>query len=143
LKSGNSLFLFNTENSLLPSNTVKDIAINDKTGEVFFASLNGIVSFWGDATPPNPSFASAKIFPNPVSSDFDGVVTINGLKDKAIVKITDISGKLVYDQTSNGGTATWNTKTLNGSSVAPGVYLVYSSDQEFTDQYVGKIVVVN
>lgn len=134
---------FNTSNSLLPSNNIQDIGINKSTGEVFFATNEGIVSFWGDATEPETDFGSAKIFPNPINPDFDGYVTINGLKENSAVKITDMAGKLVYEQTSNGGTATWNTKTISGKLVNTGVYLVYSSDPEFEEKFIGKIVIVH
>jgi hypothetical protein len=136
------IYTFNTENSLLPDNSIKNIAVNESTGEVFFATPKGIVSFWADATVPSQSYGDAKIFPNPVQADFDGVVAISGLKDQSIVKITDISGSLVYQQTSKGGTATWNAKTLTGEKVQAGVYLVYATDSEFSEQFIGKIIVV-
>ena len=135
--------IFNTENSLLPSNYVKDIDINKKTGEVFFATSKGIVSYWGDATEPEEDFGEAKIFPNPINPNYDGYVTINGLKENSIVKITDMAGKLVYQQTSNGGAATWDTKTLQGKLAQSGVYLAYSADVDFVEQYIGKIVIVH
>lgn len=138
-----SIYAFNTENSLLPSNYVNDIEINKETGEVFFATSKGIVSFWGDATEPKEDFGNAKIFPNPINPGYDGYVTINGLKDFSVVKITDMAGNLVYEQTSNGGTATWNTQTIHGELAASGVYLVYTSDQDFIEKYIGKIVIVH
>ncbi len=138
-----NLLNFNTSNSLLPSNKIKDIAINELTGEVFFATEKGIVSYRGDATEPKPDFANAKIFPNPIQPGFEGVVTISGLKENTTVKITDIAGKLIYEQTSNGGTATWTTKNLDGKLAESGVYLVYSTDSEFEDSFVGKIVIVH
>lgn len=137
-----SVFSFNTSNSLLPSNFVKAITVNEKTGEVFFGTTKGMVSYWGDASEPAPDYSSAKIFPNPINPNFDGFVSITGLKENSIVKITDISGKLIYEQTSKGGTATWNTKTQNGSAAETGVYLVYCSDQELDEAFIGKIVVV-
>lgn len=138
-----NIYSFNTKNSLLPSNFVKSIAINDKTGEVYFASSKGIVSFWGDATEPEKDFGSANIFPNPINPQYDGVVTVRGLKENSIVKITDMAGKLVYSKNSLGGSMTWNLKTLQGEAAQSGVYLIYSADQEFEESFVGKLVIVN
>jgi ligand-binding sensor domain-containing protein len=138
-----NIYTFNTKNSLLPSNTIKDITINEVTGEVYFGTSKGIVSFWADATEAKPTYGEAKIFPNPINPNFQGLVSITGLKDNSIVKITDVNGKMVYEQTSNGGSATWNTKTLNGTPVQSGIYLVYSTDEDFTDSFIGKLVIVN
>ena len=137
------IHLFNTENSLLSSNNVITIGINEETGEVFFGTNEGIVSYWSDASEPEETFGDAKIFPNPINPNFDGIVTINGLKEYSEVKITDISGALVYEQLSNGGTATWDGRKLNGEVVETGVYLVYATDQDFTESFIGKIVVTN
>ena len=135
--------VFNVTNSLLPSNNVTAISVNEKTGEVFFGTENGIASYWGDATEPEPNFSNAKIFPNPINPNFDGVVTINGLKENSTVKITDVTGALIYERDANGGTLTWNTRTLDGDRAQTGVYLVYSTDTEFTESFIGKIVITN
>ncbi len=44
------LLNFNTANSPLPSNYVTSIAIDEKSGEVFFGTEKGIISYRGDAT---------------------------------------------------------------------------------------------
>jgi ligand-binding sensor domain-containing protein len=41
---------FNAENSPLISNTIVDLEINDKSGEIFMMTDAGIVSFRSDAT---------------------------------------------------------------------------------------------
>jgi flagellar hook assembly protein FlgD len=61
------------------------------------------------------------------------------------VRITDAAGRLVYKTTSNGGTATWNGKTMTGAPVATGVYFIWSATNEnltSKDRKVGKVVVV-
>lgn len=135
--------IYTTENSLLPSNSINSISVNEETGEVFFGTEKGIASFWGDATEPKEDFGNAKIFPNPIAPNFDGFVTINGLKETSFVKITDIAGSLIYEKEANGGTVTWNTLKLDGERAQTGVYLVYSSDAEFEESFIGKIVINN
>src|SRR5690606_7374177 len=84
------------KNSPLPSNEIIDIEINPVSGEVFFATPNGIASYRTDAT-EGGNFKSVKIFPNPVTGNFSGTVGITGLATDAMVKITDISGKLIWE----------------------------------------------
>jgi ligand-binding sensor domain-containing protein len=136
------IYNFTMDNSPLLSNVIKDIAINHKTGEVFFATDKGIVSYRADATESNSIFQSVKIFPNPVTNSFNGSVGINGLATNATVKITDISGKLIWQTQANGGTATWNVRDYTGRRAATGVYLVFAATSDGVESVVGKIAVV-
>jgi hypothetical protein len=63
--------------------------------------------------------------------------------ENAQVKITDISGKKIWETRSQGGSATWNVMDYNGRRAASGVYLVFSSDGSGSETFVGKIAVVN
>lgn len=133
---------FTVENSPLFSNQILDIEVQDKTGEVFFATPNGIISYRGTSTVAKTDFSSVKIFPNPVRPEFNGVVAIEGLTQDANVKITDISGRLVYETDSFGGTATWNGTDYNNVKAKTGVYLVYVSKIDGSEGFVGKIIFI-
>lgn len=133
---------FTQENSPLPSNTIYHIGVHPKTGEVFFATDRGTVSYRDVATEPNSRFGKVYAFPNPVRPNFEGPITITGLVDKTNVKITDVSGNLVYEITSVGGQATWDGKNLHGNRVATGVYLFFCADSEGSETAVGKILFV-
>ncbi len=137
------LAVFNEDNSPLISNQISDIVINDITGEVFFSTDKGINSFWGDATNAEEFHSDVKLFPNPVSADFEGMVSIQGLSQDAIVKITDVSGNLVREVDAEGGMATWDLLDIDGRHVEAGVFLFYSLSQTGDDSFVGKIVVTN
>lgn len=134
---------FNTTNSPLPENHVSDIEINEQSGEVFFATRGGLVSYRGSATASGPEHSNVKIFPNPVTADFKGTVGISGLATDAIIKITDMSGKLIWQTQANGGTALWNVSDYKGNRAATGVYLVFSASEDGEDSFVGKIAVLN
>lgn len=134
---------FTTENSPLLSNTVYDIGIFEETGEVFFATDRGIISYAGDATRAGDQHNKVLVYPNPVKPEYDGMITIRGLANNVNVKITDISGNLVYETTSNGGMATWNGRTFSGKRAATGVYLIYSSNEDATETYVTKLLFIN
>lgn len=134
---------FTSDNSPLISDVINDIAINHRTGEIFFSTDNGIVSYLSDATGFGNDFGDVYAYPNPVRETYDGVIAIQGLVRDTDVKITDISGNLVFETTSSGGTATWDGNTLFGERAKTGVYLVFCTDQEGDKTMVTKILLVN
>jgi ligand-binding sensor domain-containing protein len=138
-----TLFQFTTSNSPLPDNEVRDISIDDTTGLVYFATKNGLVSFKGDrASKPQESLENVYAFPNPVRPGFMGNVVIDGLTERARVKITDIEGNLVYEKVSNGGTIQWDTRSFSGNMVASGVYLLFISTSDNIETKVTKLLIV-
>lgn len=132
---------FNTDNSPLLSNLVNSIAITDN-GEVFFGTGNGIISFKGVATPGGETNQDVYAYPNPVRENFVGPVAIKGLVRDAIVKITDVSGNLVFETRAEGGQAIWDGNTLNGNKVKPGIYLVFVSNSDGAETLVTKIMMM-
>jgi ligand-binding sensor domain-containing protein len=137
------IYNFSAENSPLLSDEITDIEINDESGEVFFMTPMGITSFRSTATISEADFNKVKIFPNPVTNHFNGLVGISGLATDATVKITDVSGKLVWQTIASGGTATWDVRDYNGRRAATGMYLVLSTSQDGSESIVGKIAVVD
>ncbi|WP_019947366.1 type IX secretion system anionic LPS delivery protein PorZ [Hymenobacter aerophilus] len=137
------LLHFTTDNSPLPSNTIVDVAVNDKTGEVFAVTDAGVVSYRGDATVTEGKPSCASVYPNPVRPEYAGPVTISGLANNASVKITDVAGRLVYQTRANGGTVSWNLADYNGQRVRSGVYLVLSADADGKNGCVSKVAVVS
>jgi hypothetical protein len=135
---------FTVDNSPLPSNIIKSIGVNGVSGEVFFGTQNGLISYGGNATDASDTHGDeVKIYPNPVYENYDGDITIQGLPDYATVKITDVSGKIIYETLSNGGIATWNGKMFNGKRPQTGIYLIFSSNKEDKDSKVSKLFFVN
>jgi hypothetical protein len=142
-EAGEELFYnFNTGNSPLLSDEILDIAVLNETGETFFASGEGIISFRSTATQPEANYDQVKIFPNPVSSDFRGLVGIEGLVNSTVVKITTLSGQLIRELRSYGGMATWDVTDYNNRRVSTGIYLVLMADENGEQDMVGKIAVV-
>ena len=133
---------FNEINSPLISNTVNDIAIEPSTGEVFFATSQGIVSYMGDATDALETTQNVLVFPNPVKKEFDGYVTIRNMVANSIVKITTIDGRLVKELKSLGGQAVWDRKDILGKTVEPGIYLILISDEQGKNTSIQKIAIL-
>lgn len=137
-----TIYRFDKSNSPLPSNNVIDIEIDGVSGEVFFATDKGMVSFLGTSTKPSDSLGDVFVYPNPVRPNFTGTVKISGLTDKANVKITDIEGNLVHETTSSGGTIEWDTTAFGKYKVASGVYMIFVASQDGLDSTVKKVMIV-
>lgn len=137
-----TLLRFTKDNSPLPTNNVQDIAIDPFTGVVYFATTQGLVAYRGTATAPGDNLSNLHAFPNPVRPGFNGNVTIDGLTARANVKITDITGNLVFEETSQGGSVLWDTTAFGKYKVRSGVYLVLVTTDDSVETKVSKIMVI-
>jgi hypothetical protein len=133
---------FTALNSPLPSNNILSIAIDGLTGEVFFGTDQGIISYRGDATESAPQSDCATVFPNPVKEGYTGPVAITGLVRDSDVRITDVAGNLVYRVRSLGGQAIWPGTDMDGNRVSTGVYLIFASDDTGEFKCNTKVLVV-
>lgn len=139
---------FNSLNSPLPGNAVQAIAIDNKSGKAYIGTENGLVVLQSEAIEAKIFHLGKKIeiYPNPVPPSFSGPVAIRGLARDAIVKISDINGKLVYETKAVGGQALWYGRDFQNNFVKSGIYLVFSTSNpgligfSNPDTAVGKIV---
>lgn len=136
------VYHFTTANSPLPSNQITSLYIQRESGELFIGTDKGLVSFRSDATEGTNQHENVKIFPNPAMRSNLNQIVINGLVNNALIKVTDVSGKLVKELRAQGSTALWNGRDYNGRLVSTGVYLVFSSNADGTETFVGKIAVI-
>jgi ligand-binding sensor domain-containing protein len=134
---------FTIDNSPLFSNNIYDIKIEGETGEVFIATEKGLISYKGTATESNDDFDNVFVYPNPVKPDYYGVIAIRGLTKDTDVRITDISGNLVYQTTSFGGQAIWDGNDLFGDRVQTGVYIVFNATKDGELKKAAKILFIN
>ncbi|MDO9152975.1 MAG: T9SS type A sorting domain-containing protein [Paludibacter sp.] len=134
---------FTASNSPLLSNNILSIAINPVTGEVFFGTSQGIVSYQSDAANASGAFGNVYAYPNPVREGYNGVITITGLVNNTQVKITDLNGNLICSTSSNGSIATWNGKDIHGRKVSSGIYLAICASEDGTQSTITKIMVIN
>lgn len=137
---------FHTDNSPLPHNTVSDITIDEKSGEVYIATDDGLVSYRGEAVDAQRGESSQiTVFPNPVPPQFNGSVGIRDVGENALVRITTLSGRLIYENRAIGGQLAWNRLDQDGSPVASGIYLVYATTDQSLAPYtqVGKVFILH
>ncbi|MHA4808026.1 type IX secretion system anionic LPS delivery protein PorZ [Flavitalea flava] len=136
------VYHFTGDNTPLLSNDVKGIEVDPQSGEVFFATAKGICSFRSTATDGGETISNVLVFPNPVPPDYQGTIAIRGLVDGAIVKITAMDGRLVYQTNALGGQAIWDGRDYKGRKVSTGVYLVLVNDLARQQKMATKIVFI-
>ena len=137
------IYHFTIDNSPLFSNRITALAINPKTGEVYIGTDKGIISFKSTATEGGETFSDVYAYPNPVKEGYTGYIAVKGLVENAEVKITDISGRLIYSTVALGGQAIWDGKSFDGRRAQTGVYLVFASNEEGSEKIVTKILIIN
>lgn len=133
---------FNTNNSPLLDNAVSTMAI-DKSGEVFFGTSSGVISYRGEYATPEPIISDVVAYPNPVRMGYHGYVGIKGLVSNSLVRITTVDGTFVTQLISEGGQAVWDCTNINGEKVEPGVYFIFVSTKQGTNKFATKILVQN
>lgn len=132
---------FTEANSPLLSNTIQSIKIASN-GEVFFATALGIVSYKDYKVESVESLDSLFIYPNPVRPEYQGPVYISNLVAESNVKVTDISGGLVWETQAQGGQVIWNGKNLEGRKVNTGVYYIFVTNSDGSQKKAGKVLFV-
>ena len=133
---------FTKDNSPLPSNGITDMAIDHISGKVYFATEKGMVAFNASATTSATNLEKVAIQPNPVRPNHYGNIIIKGLVDGTNIKITDISGNLVDENTVKGGTYEWNQTAFGKYRVASGVYIVMVTTKDGEESTLEKIMIV-
>lgn len=136
---------FTKDNSRILSNDILSTAINQQSGEVFFLADNGLSSYFSDATEPSDEMTDDTVwaYPNPVTPDYTGLITVTGLSFDADVKITSSNGALIAEGRSNGGMFTWDGCDKKGRRVASGVYMVITATSDRKKGTVCRIAIIN
>ena len=137
-----TIYHFTKENSPLPSNDIYDLTVDGSNGIVYFASLNGLVAFRGNATEAGENMDDVYAFPNPVNQQKHEMVTIRGLIEGVSVKIVDVEGNLVYEAISKGGSIGWDLTAFGKYKVASGVYIALITNDDGTKTQTTKILVI-
>lgn len=135
---------FQTDDSDILSDNINSIAINHQKGIVYFATDKGLCSYTSDATTVSEEMTKDNVYayPNPVTPDFTGLITIVGLSLNADVKITSSNGALIAEGRSNGGSFTWDGRDKQGRRVASGIYMVITATSDGRKGTVCKIAII-
>ena len=134
---------FTVENSPLISNTIICMALQEITGELYIGTDKGLVSYQGDAPRGTSDYSDIFVYPNPVRESYSGDITITGLLKDTDVRITDITGNLVFKGTSLGRNLTWDGRNFNGKRVSTGVYLIFCASASGEKSHIAKLLVIH
>lgn len=126
----------------LPSDVITALQFEPENGILFIGTPNGLVSYRSNSTIPSDDFSAVTIFPNPVRSGYSGQVGFKGLMDESTVKITQLSGRLVYETQSQGGTASWNLNDYTGRRATGGIYMVIIVSDK-GEKLAGKLAIID
>lgn len=131
------------ENSPLLANTVRSLAINNKTGRIYFGTESGLFSVQTLSIQANTTFDNLRCYPQPFSPDQDSELTIEGLAESAEVRVTTIDGIVVRTLFSGGSRrVVWDGRNNNGNFVQSGVYLVSGYSETTNDVASVKVAVI-
>ena len=134
---------FTSDNSPLPSDVIRALRFEAETGLLFADTPAGMVSYQSDAKAPAEKLDRIIIFPNPVRPGYSGNVGISGLTGHSTVKITDLSGRIVFETHSEGGLASWNLNDYTGRRARAGIYIVLIVSADGSERQAGKLAIIN
>lgn len=136
---------YNTSNSGLPSDNVFATYADPNSNKVYVGTDAGLSVLYSTSSPSAPNFNDVYAYPNPVTPDYTGYITISGLMADSMVKIADSAGNVFFEGQSDGGSVIWDGCTPAGERVKTGIYFVYASHSATgsSQGVVTKIVVVN
>ncbi|WAC11830.1 PorZ beta-propeller-like domain-containing protein [Dyadobacter pollutisoli] len=134
---------FTSEDSPLPSSQINALDFDAATGTLYIDTPAGMVSYRSNSTQASENFSAVTIFPNPVRPGYGGDVGIKGLMNDSVVKITELSGRLIYETRSQGGTASWNLNDYTGRRARGGIYMVFIVSGDGTEKLAGKLAVID
>lgn len=133
---------FTTDNSPLPSNNVRSLAMDEENGVIYIGTTHGILSYKSDSQAGAPDYKNVSVYPNPVREDYEGDIVITGLMNNSTVKITDLNGNIMKQGISLGGQFIWDGRNQRGLSVKTGVYLIFGSAEDGSQGVVSKVMIV-
>lgn len=135
---------FNTGNSPLLSDNIYQVCCDPNSNSVYITTPHGLMEYFSNSTPAQNDYSNVYAYPNPVTPDYGGLITIIGLMDNSLVKISDTAGNIVKQVKSTGGMATWDGCNSNGERVKSGVYFIIASQSETTgsESVVSKILIM-
>ena len=127
----------------LMDNNVLSVAVDGRTGNVYFGTASGLASLTTSAVEPKEAFGKLTSYPSPYRVPNTIPLTIDGLVANSNIKILTSSGSLVREVKSPGGrVGYWDGRDTRGSVVASGIYIVVGFTDDGSQTGTGKIAVI-
>jgi hypothetical protein len=138
-----ALYTVDNTGGKLIDNDVKSIAVDEKTGTVYFGTNSGLASLTTSAAAPKTAFDELRVYPNPYRVPSSVLLTVDGLMENSTLKILTTDGVLVREvQTPGGRLGYWDGTDQKGNVVASGIYIIaaYSASGSNAN---GKVAVIH
>lgn len=117
------LLRLTTQNSPLPSDEVRSLFIEHRSGRVYVGTRAGVAILWSSMRAP-ASVPAIECFPQPFLPERDQLLTIDGLGERSAVRILTLEGLQVRAFQTESRTAYWDGRNDQGELVPAGVYIV-------------------
>jgi len=135
---------FTADNSPLTTDIINSIAVNERTGIVYIATADGLLSFAGVTIQAERKMKSLELYPNPFNykTHGDETITIEGLSANTTVRVVTADGFVVNEFITRGGRVQWRVRNSSGQKLNSGVYFLIAYDDENEEKGIGKLAVV-
>lgn len=136
---------YTSENSPLPSNDIKSVSVDEKNGIVYVGTDFGLAALTTSSVAPQGNMDELFVYPNPVviNSNSAPNVTIKGLISDTSIKVLSVSGKLIREFVTPGGSiAFWDATDEEGNFVPSGVYIIVAYDEDGSNVAKAKVAVL-
>jgi ligand-binding sensor domain-containing protein len=140
----------NIYHSNLPSQVIRSVFVDDKTGDVYCSTLSGLAILRNNPfTTPLPNLEKVIVGPVPflIKDQKNMLLSFRNLTGNSEVKILTASGRLVRELNTTdrqeilGSLAQWNGRNEQGELVSSGVYIYLITD-ETGNSTSGKFMVI-
>ena len=133
---------FTTDNSPIFEDAIQALEYDASTGRLYISTSGGVCVYQTDAVEGAADNQHIYCYPNPVRKDYSGELHICNLQDQSDIRITDSMGHVVYQTKAYGGQTSWDLRNNSGDRVKPGVYIIYSFDENGKDGGNTKLLVM-
>ena len=135
----------NIDNSKLLSNTINDIAFNDKKGLAIIATDIGVSRFKIPFANEIRSIDQVQIFPSPFTIPSKRPLVIDRIPERSTIQILTLDGSIIRtlkEENFNSYQATWYGNDRNGNLVSSGVYLLLIISKKHGTSTFQKVAVI-
>lgn len=137
------LYHITTDNSKLVSDIIYSLAYEPATNAMWIGTECQTCTLYIDADTPEGDDSDILAFPNPVRPDYQGYVSIRGLRSGNPVRILDAHGTLICDLgTASAGSTVWDLTYASGTPVASGIYYIHNDSSDFNPATATRIQVM-
>lgn len=130
-------------NSPLLNNQITSLAIDETTSQLYIGTPNGLmILYMGDGNDFAQLREEAYIYPNPLRPTDPDKVTIGGLAQGCVVRIVDVVGNLLLQETALTSELSFSPRMNNGERYPSGVYQAVIVSPDGSKSYVLRFAVV-